>query len=156
MPRFNRRHDTRDRGRATGILQNLHDRQGVREHLHIPTRTVSRATRLCLRRMTDGERRAHAAGCGPSQGASKKPGTGRPAAFSQAAMAPQTVLTAGRCVMQSRASPSLRLTRPQRGLRLQVFQIFEDLHRVENLEIAVHQHRHLPLGVDTQHLRVLG
>ena len=43
---------------------------------------------------------------GKSQRPSRNAGTGRPAAFSQAAMAPETVLTAARCVMRSRHARS--------------------------------------------------
>jgi hypothetical protein len=46
--------------------------------------------------------------------------------------------------------------RPQRRLWFQVFEILEDLSRVEDLNALVYEYRHLALGVDLQHLRMLG
>jgi len=45
---------------------------------------------------------------------------------------------------------------PQRRLGLHDLEIFEDLSRVEELQIAVDQHRNLALGIDAQHLGMLG
>ena len=39
---------------------------------------------------------------------------------------------------------------------LQVLKIFEDLCGIEELQIAVYQHRDLPLGIDAQHVGMFG
>jgi hypothetical protein len=44
-----------------------------------------------------------------------------------------------------------------KGWRVAVFEVLEDLRRVEQLDVAVDQHRHLLLDrVDAQHVGVLG
>ena len=48
-----------------------------------------------------------------------------------------------------------RIPRPQRRVGPQLLQIFEDLRRVEELELAVHKHGHLSFRIDPQHLGVL-
>ena len=47
------------------------------------------------------------------------------------------------------------LARPQRRRWRDVFQVFEDLRGIEDLDRAVHQHRHLLLRVDAQDFGML-
>ena len=56
----------------------------------------------------------------------------------------------------ARAGARDDLARPQRRIGLQVFEIFEDLRGIEDLDRAVDQHRHLALGVDAQHFGMFG
>src|SRR5215467_10671092 len=44
---------------------------------------------------------------------------------------------------------------PQGGRGFEIFEILEQLGGIEDLEIAVDQHRHLPLRIDPEHLRML-
>jgi hypothetical protein len=56
----------------------------------------------------------------------------------------------------ARAGAALDIARPQRRLGREVFEVLEDLRRVEDFEIAVDQDRHLLLGVDADDVGVLG
>src|SRR6187455_2399991 len=47
------------------------------------------------------------------------------------------------------------IARPQRPGGRDVFQVFKDLRGIENLDRAMHQHRHLLLRVDAQDFRML-
>jgi hypothetical protein len=57
---------------------------------------------------------------------------------------------------KSRAGTLPGIARPQRRIGLQVFQVLEDLRRIEDLQVAVHQHGHLRLWIDAQHFGMLG
>jgi hypothetical protein len=44
--------------------------------------------------------------------------------------------------------------RPKRRLGLQIFEIFENLGGVEDLQLTMDQNRHLPLGIDPRDVRM--
>jgi hypothetical protein len=59
-------------------------------------------------------------------------------------------------LQQARAGARLGLGRPQRRRGLDGLEVLEDLGRIEDFQVAIHQHGHLALGVDARHLGVLG
>ena len=62
----------------------------------------------------------------------------------------------GLVLQQAGARARLGIGRPQRRLGLDRLEVLEDLRRIEDLDVAVDQHRHLALGIDAQHLGMLG
>jgi len=57
---------------------------------------------------------------------------------------------------EARPRPLDPRLRPERRLRAQLLEILEDLGRIEDLEIAMDQHRHLALRINAYDLGVLG